>query len=122
MVALPNGSSSGLRNLDRSSESPSISESPRSSIDGKARWVTELAEYHFSLHHKPGMVNKKADLLSQRADHEQGKEDNDEVTVLKPEHFQALVMPTTEEVHTKIKQAMLDHHRWDKNCLCVSQP
>ncbi len=24
-------------------------------------------------------------------------------------------MPTIEEVHTKIKQAMLDHHRWDKN-------
>ncbi|HEY0179086.1 MAG TPA: NAD-dependent epimerase/dehydratase family protein, partial [Dokdonella sp.] len=47
-------------------------------------WVTELVEYHFSLHHKPGMSNKKADLLSRRADHEQGKEDNDEVIVLKP--------------------------------------
>ncbi len=30
----------------------------------QARWVTELAKYHFSLHHKPGTVNKKADLLS----------------------------------------------------------
>ena len=30
----------------------------------QARWVTELAEYHFSLHHKPGPQNKKADLLS----------------------------------------------------------
>ncbi len=64
----------------------------------QARWVTELAEYHFSLHHKPGASNKKADLLSRRADHEQGKEDNDEVIVLKPEHFQALVMPTIEEI------------------------
>ncbi len=81
----------------------------------QAHWVTELAEYHFTLHHKPGASNKKADLLSRRADHEQGKEDNDEVIVLKPEHFWALVMPTIEEVHTKIKQAMLDHHRWDKN-------
>ncbi len=81
----------------------------------QARWVTELAEYHFSLHHKPGTVNKKANLLSQRADHEQGKEDNNEVTVLKPEHFWAMVMPATEEVHIKIKQAMLDHHWWDKN-------
>ncbi len=81
----------------------------------QARWVTELAEYHFSLHHKPGASNKKADLLSHRADHDTGKEDNDEVIVLKPEHFQALVMPTIEEIHTKIKQAMLDHHRWDKN-------
>ncbi len=60
-------------------------------------------------------MNKKANLLSQRADHKQGKEDNDEVTVLKPEHFQEMVMPTTEEVHTKIKQATPDHHRWDKN-------
>ncbi len=35
--------------------------------------------------------------------------------VLKPEHFRALVMPTIEEIHTKIKQATLNHHRWDKN-------
>ncbi len=62
----------------------------------QARWVTELAEYHFSLHHKPGASNKKADLLSRRADHDTGKEDNDEVIVLKPEHFQTLVMPTIE--------------------------
>ncbi len=27
----------------------------------QARWVMELAEYHFSLHHKPGASNKKAD-------------------------------------------------------------
>ncbi len=74
----------------------------------QARWVTELAEYHFSLHHKPGASNKKADLLSRRADHDTGKEDNDEVIVLKPEHFRALVMPTIEEIHTKIKQATLD--------------
>ncbi len=70
----------------------------------------ELAEYHFSLHHKPGTANKKADLLSRRADHEQGKEDNDKIMVLKPEHFWAMVMPTIEEIQTKIKQAMLDHH------------
>ncbi len=81
----------------------------------QARWVTELAEYHFSLHHKPGTANKKADLLSQRADHKQGKEDNNEVTVLKSKHFWAMVMLTIKEVHTKIKQAMLNHHRWDKN-------
>ena len=30
----------------------------------QARWVTELAEYHFVLHHQPGTANKKADLLS----------------------------------------------------------
>ncbi|SJL15094.1 uncharacterized protein ARMOST_18576 [Armillaria ostoyae] len=46
----------------------------------QARWVTELAEYHFTLHHKPGASNKKADLLSRRADHPQGQDDNDEIT------------------------------------------
>ncbi len=81
----------------------------------QARWVTELAEYHFSLHHKPGTANKKANLLSRRADHEQGKDNNDEIIVLKPEHFQAMIMPTIEEIQTKIKRAMLDHHRRDKN-------
>ncbi len=89
---------------DRSSKSP-VFPKPQKLNRRQARWVTELAEYHFSLHHKPGASNKKADLLSRRADHEQGKEDNDEVIILKPEHFRALVMPTIEEVHTKIKQA-----------------
>ncbi|SJL06532.1 uncharacterized protein ARMOST_09873 [Armillaria ostoyae] len=30
----------------------------------QAQWVTELAEYHFILKHKPGTANIKADLLS----------------------------------------------------------
>jgi hypothetical protein len=30
----------------------------------QAWWMTELANYHFTLHHKPGKVNQKADLLS----------------------------------------------------------
>ncbi len=53
----------------------------------QARWVTELAEYHFMLRHKPGILNKKADLLSRRDDHDQGKEDNDDIVVLQAEHF-----------------------------------
>ncbi len=30
----------------------------------QAQWITELTEYHFTLHHKAGTANKKADLLS----------------------------------------------------------
>ncbi len=52
----------------------------------QAHWVTELAEYHFMLHHKPGTLNKKADLLSRRDDHDQGKDDNRDVVVLQPAH------------------------------------
>ncbi len=53
----------------------------------QACWVTELAEYHFVLRHKPGVLNKKADLLSRHDDHNQGKEDNDDIVVLQAEHF-----------------------------------
>ncbi len=71
----------------------------------QAHWVTELAEYHFVLQHKPGALNKKADLLSRRDDHDQGKEDNHDITILQPAHFRALVMPTTDFVHRQIEEA-----------------
>jgi len=55
----------------------------------QARWVTELADYHYTLHHKPGKQMAKADLLSRRSDHDHGKSDNTDVTLLKAEHFRA---------------------------------
>ncbi len=81
----------------------------------QACWVTELAKYHFTLHHKASTANKKADLLSQQADHEQGKDNNDQVVVLKPEHFQAIIMPTIDKTHDHIKQATHDIWLWDPN-------
>lgn len=68
----------------------------------QARWITELAEYHFSLHHLLGTVNKKADLLSRRDDHNQGKQDNEDLIVLQPQHFCALIMPITTKLHNRI--------------------
>ena len=53
----------------------------------QARWATELAEYHFNLHHKPGKQMVKVDTLSRRADHHQGKDDNSDIILLKSEHF-----------------------------------
>ncbi len=69
------------------------------------RWVTELVEYHFVLHHQPGALNKKADLLSRHNDHDQGKDDNGDIIVLQPAHFRVLIMPTTNEVHAGVKDA-----------------
>ncbi len=77
-------------------------------------WVTELVEYHFVLHHKPGTLNKKADLLSHRNDHDQGKDDNGDIVVLQPAHFRALIMPTTNKVHTKIEEATRQEELWDE--------
>ncbi len=79
----------------------------------QARWITELAEYHFVLRHKPGVLNKKADLLSRCDDHDQGKEDNRDVIVLQPAHFRALIMPTTDLTHQHIEEATRQEELWD---------
>ncbi|SJL18793.1 uncharacterized protein ARMOST_22394 [Armillaria ostoyae] len=80
----------------------------------QARWVTELAEYHFVLKHKPGTANVKADLLSQRSDHDQGEDNNGDIMVLSPEHFCALIMPTTTKTHKRVKTVTRQKELWDK--------
>ena len=62
----------------------------------QARWVTELGEYNFTMHHKPGKMNIKADILSRRVDHNRGEDDNKDITVLKDEWFRRI-----ETVHQK---------------------
>ncbi len=104
MAPLPDGCCCRCRNLDGSSEPPiflkaSEAESTTSALGDR------IGEYHFVLHHKPGALNKKADLLSRCNDHDQGKDDNGDIVVLQPAHFQALIMPMTNEVHTKVEEA-----------------
>jgi RNase H-like domain found in reverse transcriptase/Reverse transcriptase (RNA-dependent DNA polymerase)/Integrase zinc binding domain len=53
----------------------------------QAQWVTELAGYHYSLHHKAGKSNVKPDILSRRPDLKRGENDNENIILLKPEHF-----------------------------------
>jgi hypothetical protein len=53
----------------------------------QARWVMELQEYCFTLHHIPGKSNCKADILSCQAGHDRGEGDNENVILLKPEWF-----------------------------------
>jgi hypothetical protein len=54
----------------------------------QAHWVTELAEYHYSLHCKPGKSNVKPDILLRRPDLKRGENDNENIVLLKQEHFQ----------------------------------
>lgn len=63
----------------------------------QARWMTELSNYHFSLHHKPGKTNQWVDLLSRRPDHQAGENDNENVIVLKPEIFHQVELATVDK-------------------------
>ena len=70
----------------------------------QARWVTELGEYNFSMHHKPGKMNIKADILSRRADHNRGEDDNKDITVLKDEWFRRTETVQKEEMAGRAKR------------------
>jgi hypothetical protein len=51
-----------------------------------ARYLADLADYQFTLVHKPGVSNR-ADHLSQRPDYDEGKEDNEDMQVLPDKLF-----------------------------------
>src|SRR3954453_12245560 len=63
----------------------------------QARWVTELAQFSFTLKHRPGRLNSKADLLSRHADHDMGQNDNQDVIVLKDAWFRNLEVAEIDE-------------------------
>jgi reverse transcriptase-like protein len=52
-----------------------------------AQWHADLQEYDFIIHHIPGKANTGLDILSRPLNIDQGKEDNQDVTVLPPEKF-----------------------------------
>src|SRR5258705_2302942 len=54
----------------------------------QARWSAYLSRFDLDLPYRPGKSSAKPDLLSRRADHKKGiEEDNDNVVLLKPEFF-----------------------------------
>ena len=56
------------------------------------------------MHHKPGKTNIKADILSRRADHNRGEDDNEDVTVLKDEWFRRIETIQKEEMAERAKR------------------
>lgn len=72
----------------------------------QACWVSELAEYNYMLHHRPGKQNTKADLLSRCPDHNMGFNENEDVVMLSSDHFRSLVMVTEVPEYIKGLKAM----------------
>src|SRR5882762_9876314 len=61
----------------------------------QARWSTYLSRFDLDLSYRPGKSSAKPDLLSRRADHKKGgKEDNENVVLLKPVFFQNRIATT----------------------------
>ena len=64
----------------------------------------ELGEYNFTMHHKPGKTNIKADILSRQADHNRGEDDNKDVTILKDEWFRRIETVWKKEIEEETKE------------------
>ena len=84
-----------------------------------ARWHLELQDYNFTLKHIAGKVNAAVDALSRPPGAEQGKEDNQEITMLDPKMFVRFLQPgdpgTTEDVIVQAQNHMLSiMDNWDK--------
>jgi hypothetical protein len=77
----------------------------------QARWIGDMAEYHFTLHHIEGVKNKGADGLSRRADHNNGKQDNKDISVL-PGHLFRQVQERT--IMEEIVKDMEGNKQWGK--------
>jgi hypothetical protein len=55
-----------------------------------ARWHADLQEYDYEIKHIPGSTNIPADALSRPPGVDKGEDDNQNVTIIPPEKFQAL--------------------------------
>ena len=87
----------------------------------QARWIMDLQEYNFTIKHRPGKTNTKADLLSRRADYPRGENDNKDVILLKKELFRNIEMQLDEESYhwLLLRQEIAKTHKryFDKQVL-----
>ena len=65
---------------------------PQKVTPRQARAASELAEFNYKMHHRPGTLNKIADALSRKDEPEGGVDDNKDVTVLPAERFDVSVI------------------------------
>jgi hypothetical protein len=75
-----------------------------------ARWHAELQDYHFKIEHVPGRLHTAADALSRPPGSDQGKEDNQDISLLPEETFiRVLNEDSDDSLEQRIIQAQNDH-------------
>ncbi|KAL5498856.1 hypothetical protein ACEPAH_1374 [Sanghuangporus vaninii] len=81
----------------------------------QARWRLDLAEFDFTLVHKPGKTLGKADLLSRRADYDKGEHDNEDVTFIKSDWLvRATIETSRDALMERIREAQKEMSEEDK--------
>ena len=94
---------------------------PQNLNQRQARWIMDLQEYNFTIKHRPGKTNTKADLLSRRADYPCGENNNKDVIPLKEELFRNIEMRLDKESYhwLLLRQEIAKSHKryFDKQVL-----
>jgi RNase H-like domain found in reverse transcriptase/Reverse transcriptase (RNA-dependent DNA polymerase) len=70
--------------------------SPRKLNRRMAHWHGELQDYNFKLHHVPGKLHTAADTLSRPPDADEGKDDNQQMTMIPEATFIRLAGPNSD--------------------------
>ena len=83
----------------------------------QARWSLELADFNFTLIHKPGSSMVCSDALSRQPDYDTGSGDNDNITMFSPEHIRWTVIDyQPSQIVNEIRQHTdLNHSLFLKN-------
>ncbi|KAL5507647.1 hypothetical protein ACEPAH_7103 [Sanghuangporus vaninii] len=81
----------------------------------QAQWRLDLAEFDFTLVHKPGKTLGKADLLSRRADYDKGEHNNEDVTFIKSDWLvRATIETSRDALMERIREAQKEMSKEDK--------
>ena len=80
----------------------------------QARWSLYLSRFDFTLHHRPGKRSLKPDALSRRPDHGKGKDDNENITLLKPSYFKVNALRQGHILLTGLEKKLLKKIRESK--------
>jgi len=79
-----------------------------------ARWHADLQEYDYEIQHVPGRINIPTDTLSQPSGADQGKDNNQNITVIPLEKFTSIAATVTPEIAEETNRSLMtlthDHH------------